>query len=45
MHSHSSYSTAEILSLFTDVEDQYAAVFRDILRSVAKFQNGKWVRR
>ena len=40
-----SYSTHEILERFTDVSDQYAGIFKTLLKQVAKMQDGRWVRR
>ena len=39
------YTTHEILSKFNDLDDKYAVVFREMLRTVAKFQDNKWVRK
>ena len=44
-NSHISHTTHEILRRFTDVSDQYAGVFKTLLKQVAKLQNGKWVRK
>ena len=45
LYPNAKYSTSDILLNFQDVGDQFAAVFRDMLRTVAKLQDGKWVRK
>ena len=42
---NASYSTSEVLQRFFDVEDKFAPVFREMLRTVAKLQSGKWTRK
>ena len=38
----SAYTTNEVLSRFSDVDDKFAAVFKQMLREVARLQDGKW---
>jgi len=38
----SAYATNEIIARFSDVGDQHAVMFREMLRNVAQFSDGKW---
>ena len=38
-------SSDRIISHFPDLGDQYASLFKEILRSMATLQNGQWIRR
>ena len=38
-------SSDRIISHFPDLGDQYASLFKEILRSMAILQNGQWIRR
>ena len=38
-------SMAFVLSRFSDLGDQYAPLFRELLRGVAVFRNGAWIRK
>lgn len=40
--SQDGYTTDEILNYFTDLPDQFAPIFREMLRRIAIFNDGKW---
>ena len=37
------YTTSEVLARFPLLEDEYAPIFREMLRRVATFRGGRWV--
>ena len=39
------YTTGEVLSKFSDLDDGYASVFREMLREIATKKGDRWVRK